>query len=50
MDNKINMIAYDKYIKNKETEFNDLITYNEVDCKIMYDILEVVRNVAKLKI
>jgi len=47
MDNKINTIAYDKYVKNKETEFNDLIKYNEVDCKIMYDILEVVR---KLKI
>lgn len=49
MDNKINTIAYDKYVKllNKETEFNDLITYNEVDCKIMYDILEVIR---KLKI
>jgi hypothetical protein len=47
MDNKIHTIANDKYFKNIDTEFNSLIKYNEVDCKIMYDILDVIR---KLKI
>jgi len=42
-DNKINSIAYNKYFKNINTGFDDLIKYNEVDCKIMYDILNVVR-------
>jgi hypothetical protein len=47
MDNKIHMIAYNYYNKNNRAEFNKLIDYNEVDCKIMYDILKVIRGLKK---
>jgi hypothetical protein len=43
-DNKINIIPFNKYIRNIDTGFNDLIKYNEIDCKIMYDILKVIRS------
>jgi hypothetical protein len=45
-DNKISIIAYNKYIKKdkfSEEEFKKLIEYNHIDCKIMYDIIEVLR-------
>lgn len=42
-DNKIHIYAYEKYIKNIPNNFNQLINYNEVDCKIMFDILKVIR-------
>jgi hypothetical protein len=46
-DNKISTIAYNKYIKGEECkkEFQELIDYNEVDVKIMFDILTVMRKV-----
>jgi hypothetical protein len=43
-DNKIGSIAFNKYIRNIDSNFIDVIKYNEVDCKIMYDILKVIRN------
>jgi hypothetical protein len=44
-DNKISIIAYNKYIKKEkcDKEFQELIEYNFIDCKIMYDIMEVLR-------
>ena len=43
-DNKIGILAYNKYIQKNDTgEFDDVVKYNEVDCEIMYDILMVVR-------
>jgi len=45
-DNKISTIAYNKYIKKDKScdvEFKKLIEYNYIDCKIMYDIIEVLR-------
>jgi len=43
-DNKIGILAYNKYIRNNDTgEFDDVVKYNEVDCEIMYDILMVIR-------
>ena len=44
-DNKISTIAYNKYIKGEDCkrEFQELIDYNEVDVKIMFDILTVMR-------
>jgi hypothetical protein len=42
-DNKIHIYAYEKYVKNIPNNFNQLINYNEVDCKIMFDILKVIR-------
>jgi hypothetical protein len=44
-DNKISTIAYNKYIKREDCkkEFQELIDYNEVDVKIMFDILTVMR-------
>ena len=48
-DNKISSLAYKRYVeKIKMREFNDLVKYNEVDCKIMYDILRVVRKSVEL--
>jgi hypothetical protein len=46
-DNKIGSIAFNKYIRNIDSNFIDVIKYNEVDCKIMYDILRVIRNLKK---
>jgi len=46
-DNKISIIAYNKYFKHIDVGFDELIKYNEVDCKIMYDIFNEIR---KLKI
>jgi predicted RecB family nuclease len=43
-DNKIGILAYNKYIRMNDTgEFDDVVKYNEVDCEIMYDILMVIR-------
>jgi len=42
-DNKLHVVPYNKYIRNINEDFTDLIKYNEIDCKIMYDILTVIR-------
>jgi hypothetical protein len=42
-DNKINIIPFNKYFRNINEGFDDLIKYNEVDCRIMYDILNIIR-------
>lgn len=47
-DNKIGILAYNKYIRlNDNGEFDDVVKYNEVDCEIMYDILNVIRGLKK---
>jgi len=47
-DNKIGILAYNKYIRKNDTgEFDDVVKYNEVDCEIMYDILNVIRGLKK---
>jgi len=47
IDNKIQIGPYNKYVQKKEIDWTNLINYNEVDCKIMYDILKVIRNIKK---